>query len=683
MITNQLISPKSIAIIGGSQDTSKPGGNALKNLIDTKYSGDLYVVNPKSNLVQGIKSYPTISQLPDVDCAILAIPAKMCPQSVLELCRDKNCNAIIIFSAGFHEDSHEGALLEKEIVEIVNKYNASLIGPNCIGVITPNYAGVFTHPISNLSKNGVDIISGSGATVVFIMEAAIKLGINFSHIFSVGNSAQLGVEDILEYLDESYIHGESSLVKLLYIESITNPKKLEKHAKSLIAKGARIAAIKSGYSEAGSRAASSHTGALASPDNAVTNLFKKCGIIRAYSREELVNIAAILSFPKPKGNKIAIVTHAGGPAVMLTDVLNSSGVEIPHISGNKADELLTKLYPGSSVNNPIDFLATGTAQQLSYIIDACNNDFDVDSMAVIFGSPGLTDVTDVYQVVLDKIKESKKPIYPIFPSVINAKESIEKYQQGGGICFTEEVSFGKAFIKMMNTNPKKISNNILQIDRIKIRELIDSADNGYLSPDLVQKLLDYAGINRVKEYIVTNITNAKEVAKEIGYPMVMKVVGPVHKSDIGGVALNISSIEEMQAEYNRMITLPNVIGVLMQPMLRGTEIFIGAKKEGEFGTTIMCGLGGIFIEVIKDVCSTLTPVDYAEAIEMIKSLKGYKIIEGIRGKEGVNIDKFADAIVRISALCSVAPEIVEMDINPLLGNKDYVVAVDARICINR
>ena len=249
MITSQLISPKSIVVVGGSDDSTKPGGNALRNLIETGYKGDLYVVNPKTPDVQGQPTFRSVEELPMVDCAILAIPASLCPQAVEVLCRDKGFRAVIIFSAGFHEEGPKGAQLEREIVESVNKYGASLIGPNCIGVITNNYAGVFTKPVSNLSPNGVDIISGSGATVVFIMEEAVRRGLSFSHVFSVGNSAQIGVEDCLAYLDETYVHGVSSPVKLLYIESITNPQKLYTHARSLTLKGARIAAIKAGYSE--------------------------------------------------------------------------------------------------------------------------------------------------------------------------------------------------------------------------------------------------------------------------------------------------------------------------------------------------------------------------------------------------------------------------------------------------
>ncbi len=681
MINKELISPKSIVIVGGSQDFQKPGGNVLKNLIETGYSGKLYVVNPKADSVQGVKCYKSVSDLPEVDLAILAIPAHLCPEATDILCNKKDCKAVIVFSAGFHEDGPEGALLEDKLVEIVNKAGATLIGPNCIGVLTPAYSGVFTRPIPTLDPMGVDMISSSGATAVFILEASMQLGLKFSSVFSVGNSAQTGVEELLEYLDLSYIPGKSSPVKLLYIESISNPEKLLKHSRSLIKKGAHIAAIKSGYSDAGSRAASSHTGALASPDKAVNALFKKAGIIRCFSRSELAMVASVLLYPRPKDKKIAIITHAGGPAVMLTDVLSANSIEIPEIKGKKAAALLEKLYPGSSVSNPIDFLATGTAEQLGYIIDACENDFDVDAMVVIFGSPGLTSVFDVYDVLAKKIKSCKKPIYPVLPSVVNVQEEIALFQKNGGISFQDETLFGMALAKVLNNDREIEEIELPPVDIKLIRSVIDSCKDGYLSPIEVQKLLDAAGIDRAKEAVTSTVNEAQKMAKEIGFPLVMKVVGPVHKSDVGGVVLNVTDLETLVLEFNRMMKIPETTSILLQPMLSGTQLFIGAKKEDKFGHIIMCGLGGIFVEAIGDVTTGLNPISKKEATSMIQSLKGYKLIEGTRGQEGVNEFLFTDSIRRVSALCNAAPEIFEMDLNPLLGNPKQVIAVDARIRI--
>ncbi len=683
MVTKELIAPKSVVVVGGSDDTKKPGGATLNNLIKTNFAGDLFVVNPKCDIVQGVKSYHEVDQLPNVDCAILAIPAKLCLDAVETLCNKKSCKAIIILSAGFGEDSKEGGIIERKIVEVCNSTGTSLIGPNCIGVMTPQYAGVFSQPIPTLTEKGATLISGSGATIVFILEAAMQLGLQFNQVFSVGNCAQIGVEDMLEYTDEHYVHGKSSPVIMLYIESMNNPAKLAKHAQSLIRKGAKICAIKAGYSEAGSRAASSHTGAMASPDKAINALFRKIGIIRCYGRTELVNVAAAMMYPEPKGNKVAIITHAGGPAVMQTDVLSSNGIEIPHLEGPKADALLEKLYPGSSTANPIDFLATGTAEQLGHIIEACENDFDVDAMTIIFGSPGLFTVYDVYDLILDKIRTGKKPIYPVLPSIINVKDEIDVFHSKGGISFPDEVALGSAVVKIMNRPQPVDDAKLPPVDKKMIRQIIDEADNGYLAPEKVQQLLDAAGINRSKEYVVDNVDAAIEAAKEIKYPVVMKVVGPVHKSDVGGVSLNITDDNTLASEFHRMMRIKDATGVLIQPMLSGTEIFVGAKREDKFGHLILCGLGGIYVEALHDISYSLSPVSKMEADEMIHGLRAIKLLEGTRGKEGVNLTLFNEVIRRISALCEAAPEIFEMDINPLLGNTKNITAVDARIRIEK
>ena len=353
-VTKELIAPRSIVVVGGSDDLYKPGGRALENLRTHDFKGTLMAVNPKCDEVQGIKSYRQVEDLPQVDLAVLAIAAKFCPHAVEVLARDKGTKAFVILSAGFHEEGEEGARLEQQIVDTVNAHKACLIGPNCVGMMNSNHTSVFMKPIPRFDSKGVDFITGSGATAVFIIELGITQGLSFSSVFSVGNSAQLGVEDILEYFDETFDPATSSRVKLLYVESIANPEKLLKHASSLIRKGCRIAAIKAGTSAAGSRAASSHTGALASSDVAVDALFKKAGIVRCRSRQELLTVASIFMLPELQGKRIAIVTHAGGPAVMLTDALSDGGLEVPKLDGPAADALLEKLFDGSSVANPID-----------------------------------------------------------------------------------------------------------------------------------------------------------------------------------------------------------------------------------------------------------------------------------------------------------------------------------------
>lgn len=685
MITNELINPKSIVVVGGSDDIQKPGGKVLKNLIDNHFKGSLYVVNPKADEVQGVKSVRDVADLPQVDLAILAIAAKFCPQTVEVLATQKGTRAFIILSAGFHEESEEGAKLEQQIVDTISRTGGCLIGPNCIGVMNTNYAGVFTTPIPRFDPKGVDFISGSGATAVFIMESSIPRGLTFNSVYSVGNSAQIGVEEVLEYLDNTFDPQSSSRVKLLYVESINKPLKLLKHAQSLIRKGCRIAAIKAGSSSAGSRAASSHTGALASSDVAVEALFRKAGIVRCYGRDELATVASIFMHPELQGKNIAVITHAGGPAVMLTDSLSNNGLEVPPIEGPKAKELLAKLFPGSSVANPIDFLATGTAEQLGFIIDACENDFhNIDAMIVIFGSPGLFPVYDVYDLLDEKMKVCRKPIFPVLPSVMNVKNEIEHFIAKGRIFFPDEVSLGNALAKIYHTpKPSPEAPILPKVNEKAIREIINKSNNGYLTPDAVQQLLDAAGIPRAGEAVVTTADDAARAAEKLGYPVVMKVVGPVHKSDVGGVVLNVKDSETVRKEFDRMIKIKDTTAILIQPMLKGVELFVGAKREDKFGHMVLCGLGGIFIEVLKDVKAALAPIDTNEALNMIKGLKSYGIIKGARGQEPVNEQIFAEIVSRLSALVTVAPEIFEMDLNPLLGSKDKVVAVDARIRIEK
>ena len=686
MIAKELLNPRSIAVVGASSDIHKPGGRVLLNLLNSPFKGEVYTVNPKETEVQGVKCYAKVEDLPQVACAIIAIAAQYCPATVDTLAYQKGTKGFIIVSAGFGEENEEGKEFERHIAETVTKVGGSLIGPNCTGFLCQNYCGAFDAPIPHLDPKGVDFITGSGATAVFIKEYGISNGLSFNSVWAVGNSAQVGIEDVLEHLDETFDPETSSRVIMLYMEKISNPQKLLKHSRSLIMKGCRIAAIKSGGSAAGSRAASSHTGALATNDAIVDALFRKAGIVRCSNRQELTTVCAIFMHPEVKGKNMAVITHAGGPAVMLTDTLSNNGMDVPHIEGPKADELLSKLYNGSSVGNPIDFLATGTAEQLGYIIDACENDFDnIDCMCVIFGSPGLFPNWEVYEVLDQKMKTCKKPIFPILPSIINVKDEIADFiNNKHRINFPEECVFGNALCKIYNT-PKPQPENVEmpEIDTARIRRCIDSCEDGYISPEQIYELLDAAGIAQKQIRVVDQKQQALDFANEVGYPLVMKVVGPVHKSDVGGVTLNVRDIDTVAREFDRLMAIKDTYAVEMYPMLDGTEVYIGAIRDPKFGHQVFFGLGGIFIEVLKDVQSALVPISAPEAKEMLTKLRGYKILQGVRGQQPVNIDIYAEQIARVAALVMAAPEIAEMDLNPLLGNPNNVVAVDARIRIEK
>ena len=694
MINQELLNPQSIVVIGGSNNVHKPGGSIVRNLISGGYAGELRIVNPKEDEVQGIKAFHDARELPPTELAILVVAAKFCPDYVELLAKEKQTRAFIIISAGFGEETKAGAELEQRILDTCEQYGAALIGPNCIGLLNRNHHSVFTLPIPNLHPSGADFVSGSGATAVFILESAVIKGLRFNSVWSIGNGKQIGIEDVLQYMDDNFNPDTDSKVKLLYIENIGNPDKLLYHASSLIKKGCRIAAIKAGSSESGSRAASSHTGAIASSDSAVEALFRKAGIVRCFSREELTTVGCIFTLPPLNGKNFAIVTHAGGPGVMLTDALSKGGLNVPHIEGPVADELKTKLFPGSSVANPIDFLATGTAEQLGTIIDYCENKFDdIDAIAVIYGTPGLTQLYEAYGVLDQKIRECKKPIFPVLPSLHTAGAEVAEFLAKGHVNFSDEVTLATALSQIMRTpKPAPTELELYGVDVPRIRDIIyretrrlkfEGITSGYLAPDAVRELLSCAGIPLVPEMVSTSKEELTVFAEKVGFPVVAKVVGPVHKSDVGGVALNIRTAEHLSLEFDRMMQIPDATGVMVQKMLRGTELFIGAKYEERFGHVVLCGLGGIFVEVLKDVSSGLAPLSYAEAYSMIHSLRGYKILKGTRGQKGINEQKYAEIIVRLSTLLRFATEIKEMDINPLLADGNDIIAVDARILIER
>ena len=710
MVNKQLLQPESIVIIGGSNNVHKPGGAVVRNILNGGYQGTLRVVNPKEDEVQGIKAFHDARQLPPTDLAVLVVAARFCPDYVELLASEKGVRAFIIISAGFSEETPEGAALEEKIIDICERYGCALIGPNCIGLLNSWHHSVFTKPIPQLNPKGVDFISGSGATAVFILESAVTKGLQFNSVWSIGNGHQIGIETVLEYMDEHFDPEHDSLIKLLYIENIADPDKLLFHATSLIRKGCRIAAIKAGSSVAGSRAASSHTGAMASSDSAVEALFRKAGIVRCFGREELTTVGCIFmsykrevisdKFQSAQNSslltshsslRIAIVTHAGGPGVMLTDALSKGGMNVPKLEGEAVEELKQKLLPGSSVANPIDILATAQPEHLAIAIDYCENRFDnIDAIMVIFGTPGLVQVFETYDVLHQKMLTCRKPIFPILPSVNTAGPEVQEFLRKGHVNFSDEVTMATALTRVMKTPAPADQNVVVNgVDVPRIRKIIDSlaADSPtlpysqYVSPETVHDLLSAAGIPTVPEFVSADKDELLAFAEKVGFPVVAKVVGLVHKSDVGGVALNIRSKEVLSAEIDRMMQIQDATGVMVQKMLRGTELFIGAKYEPRFGHVVLCGLGGIFVEVLRDVSSGLAPLSYEEAFSMIHSLRGYKILQGTRGQKGINERKYAEIIVRLSTLLRFATEIKEMDINPLLADGDDIIAVDARIFV--
>ncbi len=686
IINKELINPQSIVVVGGSNNIHKPGGRIVRNLLDGTYDGELCVVNAKETEVQGVKCYASVAEIPAADLAIISIPSTACPEVMEVLAKQKGVKAFIVISAGFGEETVEGGVLENKMLEIVNEAGATMIGPNCIGLMNTHHQSVFTLPIPTFHAEGVDFISSSGGTALFIIESALTKGLRFASVWSVGNSKQVGVEDVLEYMDKTFDPATSSKIKMLYVESVKQPDKLLFHASSLIRKGCKIAAIKAGSTDSGKRAASSHTGAIASSDSAVEALFRKAGIVRCFSREELTTVASIFTLKEVKGKNCAIITHAGGPAVMLADALSKGRLNVPALEGPIANELKSKLYPGAAVGNPIDIIGTGTPEHLATSIDFCENQFEnIDLMMVIFGSPGLVKLYDTYEVLHKKMESCTKPIFPILPSIVTAGPEVKSFVKKGHVNFSDEVTLGTALSRVLNT-PKPASTDIqlYGVDVPEIRRIIDQLPaSGYLDPAQVRQLLQAAGVPMVDEFTSDNKEEILAFARKVKYPVVAKVVGPIHKSDIGGVALNVQCEEHLIFEFERMMRLPEVTAILVQPMLKGKELFLGSTYEDPFGHVVFCGLGGIFVEVLKDVSYGLSPLSMDEALSMIHSLRAYPIFKGTRGQAGIDEEAYAEVMVRLSTMLRFAKEIKEMDINPLLASDKGIFAVDARIRIEK
>jgi acetyltransferase len=370
---------------------------------------------------------------------------------------------------------------------------------------------------------------------------------------------------------------------------------------------------------------------------------------------------------------------------MLTDALSAGGMNIPRITGEHRDKLLAMMNPGASADNPIDLIATATNDQLDKVIEYVDKQLPlIDGMSVIFGSNGLNDMTEIYDLLHNKIQNCNKPLYPILPSITSSSKELGYFLNKGHVNFPDEVVLGRALTKISNTPfPAEEKIFLENIDVPLVRQIIDDALNGYQEPSIIQQLLKAANIPVVKETVASSKRKLFAEAGKIGFPLALKVVGPVHKSDVGGVTLNIKSEKHLEAEFNRMMQIKDVKAVIVQQMLSGTELFVGAKYEPHFGHIILCGLGGIFVEVLGDVSSGLAPLTFNEAESMIRSLKSYKIIHGTRGKPGISESKFAEIIVRLSSLLRYATEIKEMDLNPLIATNDEIVVVDARIRIEK
>ncbi len=687
-----LFRPESVAIIGASTKELSIGNRIIKNLVDFGFKGSIYPINPKADEVRGIKAYNSILDVSnEIDLVHIVIPNKFVPMGI-EDCGKKGIKAVIINSAGFKEIGGEGIELEMQAVEKAKEYGIRLFGPNCQGIINTDsevkaYCNfTFTKP----EEGCISIVAQSGGVGEVINQRFSELGVGVRMYASNGNACDISIPEIIRYWGDD----EKTRVIVVHVENLANPKEFMEAAKEAAAKKP-ILGMKTGRTKEGAKAVSSHTGGLARVDIAAELIFKKCGIVTFRDEEEMCQAAvAFASQPIPKGKSVGVITNTGGPAIIATDELVGAGLEMPPLSENAKNVLKEKLYSAASINNPIDVLATGNAGHFRAAMDVLMSETHIDSIFINFVTPFFVDTDSISREIVDVNKSCNKPIIcNLMTDKSQWTETMAILKSGGVPCYSFPETAARALVAMTKYSDLKARDIgavtvFNDVDNEKARSIIQKArDPGreHLSAEEVNNLLSAYSIPVAKWRVVNNGSEALEAASEMGYPVAVKVDAEtiVHKSDVRGIALNLkeeevkSAVEDMEkrfaAEKPRFFVQEFLSG--------GREIIIGAKAEEGLGHLILFGLGGIYVEVLKDVAFGIAPITGYEAKEMLSSIKSNKLLSGFRGEKGVDQRKLIEILQRVSQLVTEVPMIQEMDLNPIIAYEDRVCVVDARIRI--
>jgi len=677
--------PKSIALVGASTKEGTLSRTILTNLIEGGYKGIIYPVNPKAESIMGVKCYPTITSITDeIDLAVIVIPSNYIPAS-LEECGKKGIKGVIIISAGFKEVGGEGVALENQVVQIIKKYDMALIGPNCLGVINPDSKVSMNAAFGKFMPKAGNIafITQSGALGTAILDYAKGLNIGFSKFVSMGNKAGLKEMDLLKYLKDDPV----TKVIIMYVEDMSNPREFLKVASEInddVKNMKPIVAMKSGRTAEGAKAASSHTGALAGSDEMYDALFNQCGVIRASTVEELLDVSiALAHMPIPKGNRVCIVTNAGGPGIMTTDAAIKFGLQLSKLDPATITELRKKLPPTSNFNNPIDVIGDAQHDRYEWALEHIMKDKNVDCVIVLLTPQSVTDVEEIAMSVVKCTKGTKIPVLTCFMGIVDVSKGIDILKENNipVYRFPEEAAMTLSVMYKYGVNVFAPRTEILQykVDKAAALKVIEKAkkDGRKYLPELESlEVFNAYGFPTLKSYLCTTPEEAAKRANEMGYPIVMKIVSPdiIHKIDVKGVKVGLESELEVKGAYAEMLENvkklkpeANIWGVnIQQCVKRGEEVIVGAKRDDAFGPLIMFGLGGSFVEVMKDVSFSLAPVRLSMAQNMIKSVKTYKILEGVRGKPACDTDSIADCICRLSQLMVECEDIAEVDMNPII-----------------
>jgi len=694
---DKLFNPRSIAIIGASLKKGKIGHDVLVNLKEYGYKGKLYPINPNDTEVMGFKAYPSVLDVKEeIDLAVFAIPASAVVEAMKE-CGDKGIKAAIVISAGFKETGPDGRKLELELAAAAKEHDIRVLGPNCLGFISSttnlnaSFAGVPPLP------GDIAFFSQSGALCTAILDWSVKEKIGFSKFISLGNKADISETDLLKALGND----PDTKVILGYIEDVKDGHEFMRVAKEVTAKKP-VVICKAGGTKAGAKAASSHTGSLAGSEVAFDAAFAQTGIIRAETIEDLFDYAVAFSYQKlPKGDKLAIITNAGGPGIIAVDAVERSKyAKVAPLSKETTDYLRGALPKTAALNNPVDVIGDADDQRYKIAINALLKDANVDGLIVILTPQSNSKIKETAEVVVAG-RDGK----PIFTSFIGGKlvekgvtilqdNKIPNYRFPERAVSSFDVMAGH---KMMLDLPKE-DIKTFNVDKARVKKILDEAVRvgqkeipEYTARDIIESY----GFGLPKSVLAKDASEAQSAAGKIGYPVVMKIASPdiLHKSDVGGVKVGLDNAEDVEAAYNEMMRIAksavpnaNIKGVLIQEMINGgKEVILGMSKDPQFGPMLMFGLGGIYVEVLKDVAFKIAPILPREATEMIDAIKSSALLKGSRGERPVDIDSIKEGLLRLSQLVTDFPIIKELDINPLKvfpsGVRSGSVAIDARISI--
>lgn len=690
--------PDSVAVIGASREVGKVGYEILKNIVENKFPGKIYPINPKSNEIMGLKTYPSVLDVPgQIGLAIMVIPSQFV-LPVIEECGKKGIDSVIIITAGFKESGPDGAKLEHELSRRTKELGIRVLGPNCLGLIDTNSFLNASFAPGMPSKGKIAFFSQSGALGTAILDWAISEDIGFSKFVSLGNKMDVNEADLLTVLADD---PETNVI-LGYIEGVKNGRAFMDAAIYAVKKKP-VVIVKSGSTAAGARAASSHTGTLAGSDNAFQAAFKQCGILRAPTIESLFDYALVLAYQDPpKNNRLAILTNAGGPGIIAADACEKSELNMATFQTETIETLRNSLPSTAAIYNPVDVIGDAKADRYLAALKAIKNDKNTDALLVLLTPQAMTEPELTAQYIVDTFSNSGKPVVTSFmggKSVENGIEILDKNRIPNfphperAIHALEAAS---KYYKWKN-NLRQIQEERINIDKKKVLEILKRAEkqteHTLGGSDAMEVLTEY-GFVVPKMGLAETGHEAVELANDIGYPIVMKIASPdiLHKSDIGGVRLGLRNEHEVERAFEEIISaarryMPSalILGVTINQMVpRGKEVILGMAKDPDFGPMLMFGLGGIYVEVLKDVSFRIAPIDHYEATSMISEIRAYQLLKGVRGEEPADVASIVDALVKLSQLVTDFPQIIEMDINPLMvmSSGKGAIAVDCRISVD-